>query len=322
MTLALYGDVETNLSGHLDVGGGHRIYYEVLGNPDGIPAVFIHGGPGAPYRYAHKQLFDPGLYRVVFYHQRGCGLSTPYLSLENNSIETQLGDIRALRRHLGIDRPWIVFGNSWGTALAQIYATRYREDIRHLVLCGVSFADQQDAAAFMEGGYASRLRPDHFVHYRDFIPEDERAEKGLGRAYYDRVFSGDPQIEMQAIKHWSLWNYALLTLNMERRAMEKARQQPEVFATVCKFFLHYYTNEYSPSNREHIWPYLGNIRDLPTTIMHGRYDLICPPDNAWELHQELPGSTLQYVTGCGHFMLEPAYAREVMEVLDALASTA
>lgn len=302
----------------MDTGDGHEIYYEVCGGDNAIPAVFIHGGPGAPPRWAHRQLFDHDLYRAVFYHQRGCGMSTPYLSLENNTIDAQVEDLHRLKEHLGIDEPWVVVGNSWGTALGQIYAIRYPDDVRHLVLAAVTFADQEDAQAFLEPGFASRIYPERFKYYAERIPEDE-LDQGFAQAYYKRVFSDDPEVSMDAVQGFSLWNFSLLVLNMDKKAMEKARRKPEAFEALTKLFFHYYQNEYSKSGRAHIWPYLDILRQLPVTLVHGRYDIIAPTENAYQLHNELPGSRLLIVPSNAHYSLEGPFSRKMIDVLDDIA---
>jgi proline iminopeptidase len=317
MTLSLYRDISPANSGFLQRPGGHEIYFEICGQDDAIPAVFLHGGPGAPPRWAHRQIFDQDLYRTVFYHQRGCGMSRPHLSLENNTIDAQVEDICALKDFLGIKEPWIVVGNSWGTALAQIYAVRHPEQVRHLVLAAVSFADREDAKAFLEEGYASRFFPDRFAYYRDRIPEGER-EEGLAEAYYKVLNCGDREKELEAVKSWALWNFSLLVMNMETKAMEKARRRPDAFEPLAKLFFHYYRNEYSKGDRAHIWPYLDVLRKLPVTIAHGRYDLICPPENAWELHRELPQSKLHFIADSGHFSLESTFSRALIDIMDEI----
>lgn len=318
MSLILYGDVAPRESGHFHTKDGHELYYELCGADKAVPAVFLHGGPGAAPRWAHRQLFDMDLYQVLFYHQRGVGFSNPSLALENNTIDQQIDDLCALKDHLGIDEPWVVVGNSWGSALAQIYAIRHPDHIRHLVLGAVSFADQEDANAFLEEGFASRIFPVRFTNYRDHIPEEERAE-GLAKAYYKRVWSDDREISLEAIRQWAMWNYSIHVMNMDKRAQAKAERVPEVFETMAKLFFHYYMNEYSTAGRAHIWPHLDVLKQMPVSIVHGQYDLICPAQNAYDLHQALPHSDIHYVPGNGHFSLEPNFSRTLQGVLDEIA---
>lgn len=318
MSLVLYSDIAPRESGHFHTGDGHNLYYELCGGEGALPAVFLHGGPGAPPRWAHRQLFDMDLYQVLFYHQRGVGHSEPFGSLENNTIDKQVEDICALKNHLGIDRPWVVVGNSWGSALAQIYAIRHPDHVHHLVLGAVSFADQVDANAFLEEGFSSRVFPVRFSNYRDHIPEQERQD-GLAMAYYRRIFSDDRAISLAAIKEWAMWNYSIHVMNMDKRAQEKAARAPQSFENMAKLFFHYYMQEYSPEGRAHIWPYLDVLKKMPVTIIHGQYDLICPPQNAFDLHAALPGSQIHYVPDNGHFSLEPNFSRELQKILDQIA---
>lgn len=318
MSLVLYGDIAPREYGHFETSDGHNLYYELCGKEGALPAVFLHGGPGAAPRWAHRQLFDMDLYQVLFFHQRGVGHSTPFGSLENNTIDKQIEDICALKEHLGIDGKWVVVGNSWGSALAQIYAIRYPDHIHHLVLGAVSFADQVDANSFLEEGFSSKIFPVRFNNYRNHIPEKERAN-GLAAAYYKRIFSEDRNVSLAAIKEWAMWNYSIHVMNMDIRAQEKAERAPQVFENMARLFFHYYMHEYSKEGRAHIWPYLEVLRKLPVTIVHGQYDLICPAQNAYELHEQLPQSEIHYVPGNGHFSLEPNFSREMQKVLDGIA---
>jgi proline iminopeptidase len=318
MSLVLYSDIAPRESGHYDTKDDHELYYELCGAEGAIPAVFIHGGPGAPPRWAHRQLFDMDLYQVLFYHQRGVGQSTPYGSLENNTIDKQVEDLCALKNHLGIAEPWVVLGNSWGSALAQIYAVRHPDHIRHLVLGAVSFADQIDANSFLEEGFASRIFPVRFSNYQSHIPEDERGD-GLAAAYYKRIYSEDRAVSLAAVKEWAMWNYSIHVMNMDRRAQEKAARDPAAFENMARLFFHYYMHEYSSAGRAHIWPYLDVLKKMPATIIHGQYDLICPAQNAFELHQALPHSEIHYVQGNGHFSLEPNFSRDLQAILDGIA---
>lgn len=245
-------------------------------------------------------------------------MSRPYLSLENNTIDAQVEDLCALKEHLGIDEPWVVVGNSWGAALAQIYAIRHPEHIRHLVLAAVTFADQVEARAFMEPGFASRVYPDRFEFYTDRIPAGERGE-GYAEAYYRRVFSSDSEQSLDAIQGWALWNFSLLVLDMDTKTMEKVRRKPEAFEALAKLFFHYYKNEYSISERSHIWPHLDVLRRLPVAIVHGRYDMIAPLENAYELHKELPRSTLSIVPANAHYSLETKFSACLIDRLDEIA---
>jgi proline iminopeptidase len=317
----LYGEIAPYDTGLLPVSDGFKIYYEQCGNPNGVPVVYLHGGPGAPSLWAFRQLFDPDYYRIIQFHQRGCGKSVPTGKLEGNTIANQLSDIQALKQHLNVAEPWVVFGNSWGSALALIYASKFPQDFKAMVLMAVSFADQRDADYFMEEGGASNTMPAMFATYKNHVAEDLPHFNGsIAKAYMHRFVNGSAQEAEQAAMVWAKWNRSILTLDTHEQAVGRALRNAKDALTLARMFSHYYNTEYSAGGRSHIWPHLEIIRQVPHVhIIHGRYDLICPAKNAWDLHKELPNSTLHMVPRAGHLILEGPILETTTAVMDALA---
>lgn len=303
----------------LDVGQGHKLYYEVSGNPDGIPAVFLHGGPGGGMNPLMRDYFDPDKYKVILFDQRGCGKSTPANQLENNNIEELVEDVERLRIHLGIDK-WVVLGASWGSALAMLYAGKYPHAISSLILSGIFFADARGRDYLAEEGGASRYQPDLFAHYRDLIPPEKR-KHGLVKAYYDIMMNGTEDDRMEATRRFVLYDLLLLRDIVPENEIADIKAHPEKSYPLCRIYFHFAANFFDDANRVKILETANRLSaaGLKCAIFHGRKDYICPVSDARELHRAYPGSALHILPNLWHSMRNPGYKQAVLSHTDKLA---
>jgi proline iminopeptidase len=307
----LYPPIEPYDSGHLAVDDHHRIYYEQCGNPQGKPVVFVHGGPGGGAGEDYRRFFDPAAYRIVLFDQRGCKRSTPYASLVDNTTWHLVEDIEAIRRKLGIER-WMVFGGSWGSTLALSYAQRHPEHITELVLRGIFMLRRSELLWFYQDG-ASHLFPDAWEHYLAPIPEVERGD--LMSAYYRRLTSDDEQTRLAAARAWSIWegSTSLLYPDAEKIAETGADDFAVAFARIeCHYFVHGGFFEVE----DQLLRDVDVIRHIPTVIVQGRYDVVCPARSAWDLYRRWPESDLVIVDDAGHSAFEPGIRSELVAATD------
>ena len=296
----------------LQVGDGHTLYVEQSGNPDGIPVVVLHGGPGGGCSPVMRRFFDPAKYRAILFDQRGCGRSRPHASVDANTTWHLVEDIERIRATLGIDR-WMVFGGSWGATLALIYAQTHPRAVRHLILRGVFLATQAELDWFYGGG-AGRFWPDVWSRFVDPIPEEERDD--LIAAYHRRLFSGHLQTEMRFGRSWSAWENALASMGANGQAGEAPGEYARAFARLEN---HYFTHKAFLDRDGQILQDMGRIAHVPGDIVQGRYDMICPPHSAWELAQRWPGAELHMVRNAGHALSEPGISSQLVRIMDALA---
>lgn len=309
---ALYPEIEPYDSGQLAVDTRHTLYYEQCGNPHGKPVVFLHGGPGGGAGPASRRFFDPDHYRIVLFDQRGCGRSTPHADLVDNTTWHLVADIERLRAHLDIER-WQVFGGSWGSTLALAYAQTHPERVSELVLRGIFMLRRAEMLWFYQQG-ASALFPDLFKAYRDHIPAGERGD--LISAYYRRLTSDDEDVQMQAARHWSGWEGATSHLRPSRDHISSstASRFALAFARIeCHYFVHGGFFEYDDQLLRNI----DAIRDIPCVIVHGRYDVVCPLANAWDLHRAWPQAALRISADAGHSAFEAGNRHALLEATDA-----
>lgn len=308
----LYPPIEPHNTGMLSVSELHTIAWEQSGNPAGIPVVVIHGGPGGGGQPSYRQYFDPQAFNIVQFDQRGCGQSTPYAELEENNTHASVQDIEALRTHLGIDA-WHVFGGSWGSTLSLIYAQHHPDRVLSLVLRGIFMCRKSELHWFYQDG-ASHIFPDAFEPYREHIPKNE--QDNLIGAYYARLTSDDVEVRRAAAKEWTRWEMATSRLFPDPEYLDKAEDLDfaVAFARIeCHYFINaIFVEEAYILNNVHL------IQDIPTVIVQGRYDVVCPTRSAWELHQAMPNSQLVIVADAGHSMGEVSIARELVAATDAL----
>ena len=310
----LYPAFEANQSGYLKVGDGHELYYEESGNPNGKPAVFLHGGPGGGCMEKMRRFFNPDVYRIVLFDQRGCGKSRPHASLENNTIWDLVNDIEILRASLQIDR-WQVFGGSWGSTLALAYSQTHPERVSELVLRGIFMLRKKEIQWFYQKG-ASELFPDLWQHYLEPIPKSERDD--LLGAYYKRLTSDDPDIRLQAAKAWSRWESSTSFL-IPNEKMAAAFDANDLALSLARIECHYFVNDGFMEDNQLI-NNVDKIRNIPSVIVQGRYDVVCPSISAWELAQAWPEADLRIVPDAGHSAFEPGIIHELVTATDAFAA--
>ncbi len=296
----------------LDVGQGHRVYVEQCGNPDGVPVVVLHGGPGGGCSPAMRRYFDPSYYRVVLFDQRGCGRSRPHASVVNNTTWHLVDDIELIRKELDV-RDWIVFGGSWGATLALIYAQQHPDRVRNLVLRGVFLMTKAELNWFYGGG-AGKFWPEVWARFVSLVPEDERDD--LIKAYNRRLFSGDMAQETRYAKAWSAWENALASIHSSGATGESPGDYARAFARLEN---HYFSNAGFLDFDGQIIAQAGRIAHIPGVIVQGRYDMICPPDSAYALARAWDNAELKMVRNAGHALSEPGISAELVRTMDRIA---
>jgi proline iminopeptidase len=296
----------------LDVGDNHHVYVEQCGNPNGIPVVVLHGGPGGGCSPAMRRYFDPERYRVILFDQRGCGRSRPHASVNHNTTWHLVDDIELIRREFDIES-WAVFGGSWGATLSLVYAQTHPERVRHLILRGVFLMTQAELDWFYGGG-AGKFWPETWARFESLIPVDER--DNLIAAYNRRLFSGDLSIETRYGRAWSSWENALASIHSNGSTGEGSGDYARAFARLEN---HYFMNAGFLETDGQILEDMERIARIPGSIVQGRYDMICPPTSAWKLAQRWPASELKMVRNAGHALSEPGISAELVRVMDLIA---
>jgi len=297
--LQLFPDIEPFVSHSVSVNSLHVLHVEECGNPTGLPVLFVHGGPGAGCEAYHRRFFDPEIYRIILFDQRGCGRSTPHAELADNTTASLVSDIESIRELLGIDK-WILFGGSWGSTLSLVYAETCPERVLALVLRGIFLCRQQEIDWFYQQG-ASRLLPDYWQDYIAPIPEAERGD--FLQAYYRRLTSDDELIRMAAAKAWSIWEGRAATL-LPTPAVIDHFSNPFTALSLARIECHYFVN-HSFLGTDQILREAGRLKGIPGIIVHGRYDVVCPMENAWDLHNAWPEAKLHIIDNAGHSAAEP-----------------
>ncbi|SKA36196.1 prolyl aminopeptidase [Consotaella salsifontis] len=312
-TPSLYPPIEPYRSGRLPVSGGHEIYWELCGNPEGKPAVFLHGGPGSGCSPAHRRLFNPARYNVLLFDQRGCGRSMPTGSLDGNTTWDLVEDIERLRELAGVER-WLVFGGSWGAALALAYAEAHPDRASGLILRGV-FTCQRSELDWFYGGGAAKLFPDKWEEFLRPIAEAERGD--LITAYRERLTHADRAVRLEAARAWADWEGQTVTLRTRARSvgMPSASEATIAFSRIEN---HYFLN--------HAWLEEGQlirdadrIRSIPGVIVQGRYDVVTPAVTSWALSKAWPEAEYRMVEGAGHAFSEPGILEELLAATDRFA---
>ncbi len=298
----------------LDVGNGHNLYVEECGNPDGLPAVFLHGGPGAGCSSSHRRFFDPARYRIVLFDQRGSGRSTPHAGLDANTTWDLVADIERIRERLGIRR-WLVFGGSWGSTLGIAYAQTHPERVSALVLRGIFLCRPQEIHWFYQEG-ASQVFPDYWEAFLKPIPPAQRGD--LLHAYHRLLTGADPGARLAAAKAWSIWEGRCATL-LPDQGLRDAFADERMALSLARIECHYFVNRSFLAPNQLLRD-AGRLRDIPGVIIHGRYDLICPLRSAWELHQAWPGADFQVIPDAGHAAFEPGIERALIQTTDRFAT--
>ncbi|MDT8428886.1 MAG: prolyl aminopeptidase [Pseudomonadales bacterium] len=307
----LYPPIDPFNTGFLPVSSLHTLYFEEVGNPQGKPVVFLHGGPGGGINPEYRRYFDPQRWRIVLFDQRGCGRSTPFAELAENTTWDLVADIERLRQYLGIEQ-WSVFGGSWGSTLALTYAISHADRCLELFLRGIFLLRRKEIDWFYQSG-CSRLFPDLWEHYLAPIPEAERHE--MVNAYHRRLLSADPAIRKEAAIAWSRWEGS--TLKLAHDPVTADQFQAEKFADAfARIECHYFVNRGFFSTDDYLLANVHRIRHLRTVIVHGRYDVICPVENAWDLHKAYPEAELHIIPDAGHSLSEPGISSKLIEYTD------
>ncbi|MBP2547410.1 proline iminopeptidase [Neorhizobium galegae] len=308
-----YPEIEPYETGFLDVGDGHRVYFERVGTKGAKPAVFLHGGPGGGSGPTQRRLFDPALYDVILFDQRGCGKSTPNASLEANTTWHLVADIERLREMMGVEQ-WLVFGGSWGSTLALAYAETHPERVSELVLRGIYTLTKAELDWYYQFG-VSEMFPDKFERFQAPIPEDERHEM---MAAYRRRLTGDDRAEqVRAALAWSLWEGETITLlpNPDYSGGFGEEDYALAFARIENhYFVHAGWLEEGQLLRD-----AYKLKDIPGVIIHGRYDMPCPAKYAWALHKAWPKADFHLIEGAGHAYLEPGILDQLIRATDRFA---
>ena len=311
----LYPEIEPYESGMLDVGDDHNLHWELCGNPNGKPVVFLHGGPGGGSSPDHRRQFNPDKYKILVFDQRGCGKSTPYASLEANTTWHLVEDIERLRTQVAKVDKWQVFGGSWGSTLALAYAETYPERVTELVLRGIFLFDQYEMDWMYKPGGASQVYPDKFAEFIGLIPEDERGD--LVEAYRRRLTSSDKGEQLEAAKAWSKWEGEIVTLLPSPSTIDHFTS-PDVAVAVARIENHYMAN--------HGWLEEGQLlanahklNGIPGVIVQGRHDTCTPPAAAWKLKQAWPDVELNIIPDAGHLFNEPGNLDALIRATDKFA---
>jgi proline iminopeptidase len=311
----LYPDIKINLQHSIAVDETHELHVEECGNSEGIPVLFLHGGPGAGIEPYHRRFFNPEKYRMILFDQRGSGKSTPHASLENNTTQHLVSDIEVIRQQLNIDQ-WIVFGGScsWGSTLSLVYGQTHPDHVKALVLRGIFLCREKEIQWFYQSG-ASKIYPDYWQDFIAPVPVSER--DNIVNAYY-KILTGKNDIaRMTAAKAWSLWEGRTASIAARKEVIHHF-SQAHTALSVALIECHYFVNN-SFLEPNQILNNLDNIRHIPAYIIQGRYDMICPMESAWELHQAWPEANFTLVRDAGHAASEPGIISALVSIMDELA---
>lgn len=308
--LTLYPDIKPNAQHRIAVDPPHELYIEESGNPEGIPILVVHGGPGGGCEDYHRRFFDAERFRIILMDQRGAGRSRPLATLEGNTTQALVADMEVVRHFLGIEQ-WILFGGSWGSTLSLVYAQTHPERVSGLVLRGIFLCRPADIQWFYQSG-ASRVFPDYWQDFVAQIPAAERND--LVGAYYRKLTSTNELEQIQAAKAWSVWEGRCATLHPNPRIVEHFGH-PHVAIALARIECHYFMNQ-AFLEPDQIVRNAEKLRDIPGIIIHGRYDMVCPLDNALALSQAWPEAELRIIRDAGHSASEPAIVDALMRGVD------
>lgn len=308
--LDLFPSITPYSSGYISVDAVHNIYWEQSGNPDGVPILLLHGGPGAGASPIHRRFFDPDHYRIVIFDQRGAGRSAPLGSIENNTTADLISDIETLREHLRIDR-WHLFGGSWGSTLAMLYAIKQPEQCISIIMRGIFLCEADEIDWFMHG--IQTIFPEAWEQFTGILNDDEM--DNILDAYYARLTHENPEVQLEAAIAWSLYEGACSSLYPNYETITTGEQKEHALA-LARLEAHYFVHELiSPENS--ILTQIDRIRHIPTSIIQGRYDIICPIRTANKLHQAWPEADYVVVPDAGHSALDPALRSRLIEATES-----
>ncbi len=300
---------------NLKVSDLHTIYVEESGNPNGKPVIFLHGGPGGGIEPIYRQYFNPIKWRIIIFDQRGCGRSTPHAELKDNTTWDLINDIEKIREKLEIEQ-WVVFGGSWGSTLSMSYAIKYPVRCKGLILRGIFMLRKKEINWFYQEG-ASYLYPDAWESYLEPIPKEERGS--LVEAYYKRLTSTNNKVRVQAAQAWSIWEASTSKLMQNKKSLHHF-EDPSIAEAFARIECHYFINGGFFDSDEWILENIDKISHIPTVIVQGRYDVVCPMVSAWELHRKFPAAKFYIIQDAGHSMTEENIARKLVEYSDKFSN--
>lgn len=307
MSKTFYPSIEPNQTFYLDVDETHEIYVETCGNPEGIPVVFVHGGPGAGCGVDDRRYFNPERYHILLFDQRGCNRSRPLGSIAANTTQHLVQDIEVIRKHLNIEQ-WVVFGGSWGSTLSLVYAQTHRERVLGLIVRGVFFGTAEENHWLWQEGL-SRFNPEAYERYQSLVPAAERAN--ILKYYYQMMTSGDSQKRNLAAAEMMRWEDAGFTMQDYESTANPDNDSWHQGMLEAHYCVHNCFIEHQP-----IADNLSVLKGMPVYIVNGHYDLLCPPTKAYQLHQALPESHLNIVDRAGHSSKEPAMVDALVSATD------
>ncbi len=309
----LYPKIKPYAKHYIEVGNPHVLYIEESGEPDGIPVVFVHGGPGAGCSPFNRCFFDPEKYRIILFDQRGCGHSTPHASLENNTTQDLIDDMETIRETLGI-KQWLLFGGSWGSTLSLAYAETHPDRALGLILRGIFLCRPHEIQWFYQQG-ASHIFPDYWEDFLKPIPEKERDD--MVGAYYKRLDSDNELARMATAKAWAKWEGRTSTLHPSKTVVDHF-SEPHNALSLARIECHYFSHD-SFLEPDQLLRDAGRLADIPGIIVQGRYDVVCPMQSAWDLYHAWSGSELQIIPDAGHSALETGIIDALVRATDDFA---
>lgn len=311
----LYRVSDVHADGHLDVGDGHRMWWEASGAEDGRPVLLLHGGPGAPTTPAHRRFFDPAAYRLIVMHQRGCGRSTPLAETRANTTQALIGDIERLREHLGVDR-WLVAGGSWGTCLAIAYGEAHPDRCAGFTLTGISLGREVEVDWWWNG--TRMIFPEAYDALVDHLPSELRADPLSG--YHRLVMSDDPAVHGPAAFSLCMFSAATVNVTPDAAALDSYRD-PAVALPLARLALDYNVNRFFLKPNQ-LLDELPRIAHLPCAMISGRYDVTTPAEGSWALHKAWPGSRREVIGGGAHRLGHPDVARAFLGAIETMKTWA
>ncbi|MFL2490159.1 MAG: prolyl aminopeptidase [Candidatus Neomarinimicrobiota bacterium] len=313
--MELFPNIEPFNTFHLPVSDLHTIYVEESGNKNGKPVIFLHGGPGGGVDPKYRRYFNPDKWRIIMFDQRGCGKSTPFAELKENTTWDLVDDIEKIRNHLSIE-DWVVFGGSWGSTLSLAYSQTYPNSCKGLILRGIFLVRKKEIDWFYQEG-ANNIFPDRWESFLAPIPIEKR--DNLMQAYYEILTGDDHSKKIEAAKAWSTWEGSTVRLMQDENFISDFSDEKfaEAFARIeC----HYFMNNCWFNSNNHLIENVDKIRHIPGVIIHGRYDIICPVVQAWDLHQAWPEADLHIIPDAGHSIFEEGIKDKILEYTEKFSS--
>lgn len=307
-----YIDTPINQIHYLKVDGVHTLYIEECGNPDGEPVIFLHGGPGGMISELSRRFFDPKYYRIILFDQRGCGKSTPFLCLENNSVFDSVEDIEKIRQHLDINQ-FCLFGGSYGTTLALAYAIAYPNNVKHMILRGIFLGRKEDIHWLFQEG-ASDFYPAEFSRFQTFIPAAERND--LVSAYYRRMMNEDEKIKDEACYEWSQWESSIVKLIQHSSGLNQPIQ--DIDRSLGLLEAHYFSREMFNGEDNYILNHSSVLKKIPMEIVHGRHDVDCRPSGAYELYLNCQNANLTFIENGAHSPYEKGMFNALLAIMERI----